>query len=93
MIVEMVSFDTLTSYTSARCAATSPVVNPFAVNEITRSSTPDNRRCRFRTSCGANDPARSRGTSNSTGPASVNTVLDRRPLRALPPPLSRSCLP
>jgi hypothetical protein len=94
VIVEIVSFDTDTSYTSARCAATSPVVNPFAVNEMTRSSIPDRRRCRFATIRGMNDASRSRGTSISTGPASVTTVFARVPFREFPPSRpTRSCLP
>lgn len=65
------------------CADTSPVVSPLAVSEITISSTPDSRRCRFFTSCGSNDPSRSRGTSMSTGPTSVNTFFALVPLREL----------
>jgi hypothetical protein len=44
VIAEMVCLDTCAPYTSAKCAAISPVVNPFADSEITRSSTPDSRR-------------------------------------------------
>lgn len=44
---------------------------------MTRSSSPDRRRCRFLTSCGVNEPSRSRGTAICTGPASVNSSLDR----------------
>jgi hypothetical protein len=61
------------------------VVKPFADSEITSSSTPDNRRLRLATIFGSNEPSRSRGTSTSTGPTSVKTVLDRCPLRELPP--------
>ena len=42
------------------------------------------RRLRLGTITGSKLPARSRGTSNSTGPISVITVLDRVPLRLLP---------
>ena len=62
-MVEMVSLDTSVPYTSARWAHTSPVVNPLAVNEMTRLSTPPKRRCRLATICGVNVPSRSRGTS------------------------------
>lgn len=41
------------------------------------SSTPVSRRCRFLTICGSNEPSRSRGTTISTGPTSVSTVLRR----------------
>jgi hypothetical protein len=58
--VEVVCRDTSASYTSARRAWISPVVNPFADSEITMSSTPDRRRCRLRTICGAKQPSRSR---------------------------------
>lgn len=40
---------------------------------------------RLATIRGSNDPSRSRGTEISTGPVSVSAVLDRRPLRELPP--------
>jgi hypothetical protein len=85
VILETCSRDIDVPYTSARCAWTSPVVSPFAVSEITISSTPPRRRCRLRTNCGSNVPARSRGTSISTGPTSVITVLARVPLRELSP--------
>ena len=63
----------------------SPVVNPLAYNEIATASTSDSRRCRFLTNTGSNVPARSRETSISTSPAdSVNTVLERLPLRMFP---------
>jgi len=45
-----------------------------ADSEITSSSSPDSRRFRFLISCGLRLPARSRGTSRLTGPASVSTV-------------------
>ncbi len=94
VIVEMVCLDTLAPYTSARCAQISPCVNPLADNEITRSSSPVSRRCRFLTSCGSKLPSRSRGTSMDTGPASVKTVLPRLPFRELPPSRpAGSCLP
>jgi hypothetical protein len=34
---------------------------------------------------GSKEPSRSRGTVISTGPTSVRTVLERLPLRELPP--------
>src|SRR4051812_20066481 len=83
-MVKMVSFETSVPYTSARCAHTSPVVNPFAANEMTRLPTPPKRRCA--TICAGSVPARSRGTSTLTGPTSVISVLVRLPLRALPSP-------
>jgi len=83
VMVEMVGFDT-----SARC------VSPFADSEITRSSTPDNRRWRFATITGSNADSRSRDTSISTGPASVTNVFDRVPFREFPPLRpAGSCLP
>ena len=85
VIVEMVCLDTSAPYTSARCAEISPWVNPLADNEITRSSTPVSRRCRFATILGSNEASRSRGTSMSTGPASVSSVFARLPLREFPP--------
>ncbi len=66
-------------------AWTSPVVRPFAASEMTISSTPDRRFCRFLTIFGSKLPSRSRGTAISTGPTSVSTVLARVPLRELPP--------
>src|SRR3979409_793115 len=56
VIVEMVCLDTLAPYTSARCAQISPCVNPLADNEITRSSSPLSRRCRFLTEVAVADP-------------------------------------
>lgn len=61
-----------------------PGVRPFAANEISSSSTPDIRRCRFLTIFGSNDPSRSRGTSSSTSPTSVSTVFDLVPFLELP---------
>jgi hypothetical protein len=81
VIVEIVDLEISAPYTSARCAEISPCVSPFADSDSTISSTPPRRRCRFLTSCGSNDPARSRGTAISTGPDSVITILDRCPLR------------
>lgn len=81
MIVEIVDLEASAPYTSARCAEVSLCVSPFADNDRTISSTPPRRRWRFLTSCGVNDPARSRGTAISTGPDPVITVLARRPLR------------
>ena len=54
------------------------MVNPLAYNEIATASTSDNRRCRFRTITGSNEPARSLGTCTLTSPAaSVSTVFGR----------------
>src|SRR3954452_23391725 len=80
----MVSRDTSAPYTSARWACTSPVVRPLATSDTTKSSTPTRRRWRLRTILGSKVPLRSRGTSTSTGPMSVTTVLVRVPLRELP---------
>jgi hypothetical protein len=44
VIREMVSLDTVAPYTSAKWAATSMVVNPFAVSDKTISSIPVSRR-------------------------------------------------
>ncbi len=85
VMVVMVCFDTSAPYTSARCAQISPCVSPFADSEITRSSIPVSRTCRFATIFGSNDESRSRGTLISTGPASVSTVLDRCPFLEFPP--------
>ena len=93
-MVLMVVFDASEPYTSASCAEMSPCVIPRADSESTMSSIDPSRRCRLHTTTGSNEPARSRGTSTSTGPALVNTVLDLVPLRALPSttPLDRSSL-
>jgi hypothetical protein len=64
----MVSLLTLAPYTSAKCAAISPVVNPRADSDSTIPSTPSRRRARLRTMAGSKVPSRSRGTSMSTGP-------------------------
>jgi len=48
VIFDTVSRDTSVPYTSAKCACTFPVVSPFAVREVTISSTPRRRRWRFR---------------------------------------------
>ena len=78
VIRETVSLDTLAPYTSAKCAEISPVVNPFAYNEIATASTSLSRRCRFLTITGSNVPARSLGTCTLTSPAaSVSTVFGR----------------
>ena len=58
------------------CAWTSPVVNP-ADSEMTSSSTPARRFCDLATILGSKLASRSRGTSTSTGPTSVSTVVDR----------------
>lgn len=83
---EMVSLETLAPNTSAKWAAISPVVSPFALNDNTISSTPVSRRCRLRTICGSNVEPVFRGTSISTGPISVSTVFVRVPLREFPLP-------
>ncbi|AOR30960.1 hypothetical protein BFF78_07795 [Streptomyces fodineus] len=62
------------------------MVSPLAASEITISSTPVRRFCRFLTIFGSKEP-RSRGTAISTGPTSVSTVLEPLPLRELPPSL------
>lgn len=94
VIREMVSFETLAPNTSAKCAAISPVVRPFALSDNTISSTPVSRRYGFLMICGSNDDPVSRGTSISTGPVSVMTVLVRVPLRVFPLPRpDTSCLP
>ncbi len=80
----MVSLDTRAPYTSSRWAQISPCVSPLADSDSTIWSTPDSRRLRLGTITGSKVPARSRGTSNSTGPISVITVLDRVPLREFP---------
>ncbi|OEJ49708.1 hypothetical protein BGK72_01730 [Streptomyces agglomeratus] len=69
------------------------MVRPFAASEMTISSMPGRRFCRFLTIFGSKEPSRSRGTVISTGPTSVSTVLERVPLRELPPFLpAGSCL-
>ncbi len=55
------------------------MVRPLATSDTTRSSTPTRRRWRLRTICGWKLASRSRGTSSSTGPTSVSTVLARVP--------------
>ena len=93
-MVLIVVFDTSEPYTSAKCAEMSPCVIPRADSDKTMSSIEPSLRCRLRTTTGSNEPLRSRGTSTSTGPAFVRTVLERVPMRALPPaaPSVRSCL-
>ena len=61
-------------------------MSPFAVSDNTISSMPLSRRWRFLTICGTKLLLVSRGTSISTGPISVNTVLARVPLRESPIP-------
>jgi hypothetical protein len=53
----------------------SPVVIPFAYNEITFPDSPSRRRCPFGTVAGSKVALRSRGTSNWTWPTSVVTVF------------------
>ena len=75
VIRETVSLLIDAPYTSAKWALISPVVSPFANNEIATASTSLSRRCRFLTMTGSNVPARSRGTSMVTSPAAtVRTV-------------------
>ena len=85
VIVLIVCLETSAPYTSARCAAISPWVSPFADREMTIPSTPVSRRCLLATIFGSKLESRSRGTESSTGPVSVITVLARRPLREFPP--------
>ncbi len=60
--------------------------------DITIGSTSPRRRWRLRTIFSSKDPSRSRGTSTSTRPTSVSTVLVRVPLRELlPSPPAGSC--
>jgi len=54
-----------------KCAEIFPGCRPLADNDEMIGSTPDSRRCRFRTIAGSKVPSRSRGTSTSTGPISV----------------------
>ena len=61
-------------------------MSPLAVSDNTISSMPLSRRWRFLTICGTKLLLVSRGTSISTGPISVNTVLARVPLRESPIP-------
>jgi hypothetical protein len=61
-------------------------VSPLAVSDNTISSMPLSRRWCFLTICGTKLLLVSRGTSISTGPISVNTVLARVPLRESPIP-------
>lgn len=56
-------------------------MRPRAVSDSTIWSMPSRRRCRLRTFVGSKDPARSRGTSISTGPISVKTVFVLAPFR------------
>ena len=58
------------------------------------ASMPDNRRCRFLTSCGSNVALRSQATWILIAPTlSVTTIFDLVPLRELPLPRpTGSCL-
>lgn len=58
----LVSLLTLVPYTSAKWAAISPVVSPFANSDSTMASRSDKRRWRLFTNWGSNVPFRSRGT-------------------------------
>jgi hypothetical protein len=69
----------------AKCAEISPVVKPFAVDDNTMSSMPVSRNWRFVPICGSKLLLTSRGTSISTSPISVNTVLG-----GVPFPLTRA---
>lgn len=62
----------------------SPVVIPFACNEITFPDRPSRRRCPFGTVAGSKLALRSRGTSSRTRPTLVVTVFGYDPLRELP---------
>src|SRR5512143_3784608 len=57
---------------------------PRAYIEMILSSKPGQRRWSLAISCGSNVPCRSRGTSISTFPVPVSTVLRPEPLRVLP---------
>ncbi len=59
----------------------SRTVIPPAYSEMMISSRPPARRDPLGTSRGSNEPARSRGTSRSTSPTSVEIVLPLAPLR------------
>jgi hypothetical protein len=83
--VEAACLETSAPYASARRAAISPCVRPFADREITMSPTPVSRRCLLATIFGSKLESRSRGTLMSTGPASVSTVFARWPLWEFPP--------
>ena len=61
----------------------SRTVMPRAYRLITNLSMPSRRRWPLRTILGSKVPARSRGTSRSTVPASVINRFDEVPLRAL----------
>jgi hypothetical protein len=54
------------------------------IQRRTISSMLDSRRCRLATITGSKPPSRSRGTSTSTCPESVDIALARFPLRELP---------
>src|SRR6218665_789026 len=56
VIFEIVSLDTKAPYTSSKCAATSPVINPHALSNRTISSIPSNHRCPFPTILRPNNP-------------------------------------
>jgi hypothetical protein len=64
----------------------SRVVSPREYNDRIMSSILPIRRARFGTIVGSNEPLRSRGTLNSMGPLTVDTVFVDLPLRELPVP-------
>ncbi len=81
------SLPTLVPHISARWAAISPPVSPFANSDSTAAPLPGKRCRRLLTSCGSEAPSRSRGTSIWMAPTlSVTTVFERAPLRELPEP-------
>jgi hypothetical protein len=84
---EIVAALTCAPYTSARWAVMSLVDMPRAYRLMIMSSTLPSRRLRLGTMPGTKLPLRSRGTSSSTGPAVVCTVLRPCPLRELPDPI------
>ena len=81
-------------HTPRRGCAEIPSHQARAPTTTTRSVDPVSRRCRFLTIVGVNEASTSRGTSISTGPISVDTVLDRTGTVAgvAPVPAHRSCL-
>jgi hypothetical protein len=84
---EIVAALTFAPYTSSRWAVMSRVDMPRAYRLKIMSSTLPSRRLRLGTIPGVKLPLRSRGTSSSTGPAVVCTVLRPCPLRELPEPI------
>ena len=77
------SGETSTAYICCRCCWISRTLIPRAYIDTILSSKPAKRRECLGTSCGSNEPARSRGISSRTAPSSVSTVLPVRPVRPL----------